>query len=204
MAKTEPETIIVVLGTGRCGTKSLHTLLNEQPGVTSTHEFGGQLLLPWRPDQRLFKQALQVLMTADTPIVASVASFQLPYVHMFREALPNKTLKFVCLERDRTEVIESFMAWTGRKNHWQPRPEFPNVYDHCFPTCNKSITKQGAIGKYWSQYHGTAKQQEEQFDDFGIFKTDSLNSRMELEALFNWLGLKDFHTKIFRENKGTK
>src|SRR2546423_307998 len=112
--------ILLGIGSGRCGTRSLANLLNRQPGTQVTHEEPPRL--PWRiPHDRAMTHRLAQI----EPIVGDVASYFLPYVQQAIEYSPG--IRIVCLKRPREEVIDSFCRWLDKvhplpTNHWAARP----------------------------------------------------------------------------------
>src|SRR5262245_3459710 len=98
----EDKRLILGIGTGRCGTRSLALLLNRQPGAKITHE--DYPLLPWRdPRPSAIAQRLKKLARRKTPITGDVASFYLPYVEHAVAIAPD--IRIVCLERPKEEVV---------------------------------------------------------------------------------------------------
>src|SRR5690606_35389199 len=73
--------IILGIGSGRCGTRSLADVLERQPGCRVTHE--ERPLLAWDADQkgeRLRARFARWRQLRSEPIVGDVASFYLPYL----------------------------------------------------------------------------------------------------------------------------
>lgn len=127
------EGIVFGLGTGRCGTTSLASLLNGQPETVCFHELNPSCMA-WSGAEatigslmRDFKAILggeQPEVTADlvapnrtAPLerasslpkisaIGDIGSYYLPYVPFMLDRWPG--LRFPCLRRDRSEVIASF------------------------------------------------------------------------------------------------
>src|SRR5437667_11423287 len=104
--------IILGIGSGRCGTRSLANLLNRQPGTRVTHEEPPRL--PWRiPHARAMAQRLaQIERSRQEQVVGDVALYYLPYVEQAIEHSPD--VRILCLKRPREEVIESFCRWIDK------------------------------------------------------------------------------------------
>lgn len=127
------EGIVFGLGTGRCGTTSLASLLNGQPETVCFHELNPSCMA-WSGAEatigslmRDFKAIFggeQPEVTADlvapnrtAPLerarslpkisaIGDIGSYYLPYVPFMLDRWPD--LRFPCLRRDRPEVIASF------------------------------------------------------------------------------------------------
>lgn len=134
--------IVIGLGSGRCGTKSLANLLDAQPDTICFHELNPSSM-SWNGAQSSVSsmirdfQALtvdgEVALTIDysvpdraTPIkglsklntltvVGDVASYYLPYVpHMLKL---DCNIKFPCLKRNKDETIDSFARKLSGGSH---------------------------------------------------------------------------------------
>ncbi|MBF9059572.1 hypothetical protein HKCCSP123_10305 [Rhodobacterales bacterium HKCCSP123] len=129
--------LIFGLGSGRCGTTSLATLLNGIPGVVCFHE-SNAMGMAWSGAEHAVHsvlndfqavlaggpRAVSVDLGAYRPLegfdplhrlktlervraIGDVASWYLPYVELILEREPNAV--FPCLRRDRQETVESFV-----------------------------------------------------------------------------------------------
>ena len=145
--------LIIGLGTGRCGTASLAHLLNSQPDSTFVHEglFSGKkydhFLLPWEVDHSKFLEWEK----------------KIQYAEIIIKKYPQ--VKFVCLKRDRNEVISSFMAKTRGRNHWSLNLSFLEfkdpIWDPIFPKFFTS--KKEGIGLYWDLYYAEVQRLQEKY-----------------------------------------
>jgi hypothetical protein len=217
--------VVLGLGSGRSGTKSLAGLLAAQPGCHATHEMVvGGARLEWEARRlpggaardaeaaaawRLGRIRTQYTSFAGwgAPVCcAAVGSSALPYVHEYLAADPG--VRVVVLERPRGEVVASFMAKTGRRNHWQRPPPSPapwpwspdKTWDIAFPKLppladgelvSPEEGKAAAIGAYWDLYHQVAAGLCEQypgrvrvFSLAAVFGEDGVAQR----ALLAWCG----------------
>ena len=180
--------LILGLGTGRCGTVSLATILSEQENTRATHEFDGQYLMDWNFDATDYIGAVARLahMAYDDQRPASIASFQLNYAARFMEDYPEA--KIIVLSRKKSEVVSSFLRWTGFKNHWCENPDAPDPYDKCFPKYQDSLAKDLAIGRYWDEYYQRCEQLEAQYP-YRVFwiGTEELSSEESVAEMLEFL-----------------
>ena len=91
---------VIGCGTGRCGTRSFTKFLNEN-GITASHE---RWNLVWEPDFDVCAKSLDI-MSEDGK--SDVGFYWLNYVEFVVDCYPET--KFVCLKRNREDVIKSFM-----------------------------------------------------------------------------------------------
>lgn len=180
--------IVIGLGSGRCGTKSLHTLFNLQPFFMSKHE---GYRLPWEFDQERFEQALSGLQNSEFEISCDVGLYWLRYVPKVLFRFPDA--KFVCMVRDKTETVNSYMAWTVKKNHWtDPDSQAwtdewkPDEWDECYP--KYPLEKRTAIGTYYDDYYSLANYYSIQYkENFQVFQVDSLNNKKGQSSILDFL-----------------
>ena len=156
----KPRKLIIGLGTGRCGTDSLTKVLNKQKDVKAYHEY---FFLGWEDD---FISALvilnQLLRDPEGEFIATVAFYWLNYVPKLCALLSD--VKFVCLWRDKEEVVESFFEHTKNRNLWTaPTSEHWDLSNlHAIDPLMMSfpkydLPKREAIAKYWDEYDRKAK-----------------------------------------------
>lgn len=155
--------IILGMGSGRCGTNSLATLLNQQPGCRITHEEWP--ILPWEPEEAelLIRERFQrIRRMRSSPVIGDVASFYLPYVEEAIRLEPE--IRIVCLKRPREQVVRSFGTWLDKvhplpTNHWAKNPApgwyHEPVYTRMFPQYDTDDRAEG-IGRYWDEYYTRA------------------------------------------------
>jgi hypothetical protein len=189
--------IILGIGSGRCGTRSLADVLNRQPGCRITHE--DRPLLAWDADQkseRLRARFARWRQRRSEPIVGDDASLYLPYLDEALSAEPD--LRVICLQRPRDEVIDSFGRWLDRvhpvpTDHWTTRPQ-PGRHHHpvwstIFPKYDEP-TRQAGIGRYYDDYYRqVARLQEACPDRVGVFPTTALNDEASLRDLLSFAGI---------------
>jgi len=209
----EERMIVIGMGSGRSGTKSLAKLLDHQDNAEVTHEYEEPLhwdlnSLHWQ----LFEDRIEDWDEAtteqffdkfeegeivETVVKGDVASWYLPYVEeMVREGIEwLGNVKVIALKRDRSEVIESFDEWTGQGNRWQKKGGDWPEYDNAFPTYSDDLTKRDAIGEYYDEYYETCEWLEDVTDFVKVFDIDVLNSEEGQQKLFDFLGI-DGKTKV--------
>lgn len=135
--------LVFGLGSGRCGTKTLQSLINMQPNSVCFHEVNPSCMA-WHGAEHAvismvkdfsgatckgrYKRGLAVDLNSperDKPlehylslekieVVGDVASYYLPYVETILEE--SQSAVFPCLVRDKDEVINSFVNKVKAKN----------------------------------------------------------------------------------------
>lgn len=150
------KTLLIGLGTGRCGTVSLARMLNQHPMFDITHE--ARPLLPWVPDEALFTTSIQCILSRPGSVVGDVSFFWLPYVSMLSAhvaKLKNVRLRFVAAERPIPEVVASFQRKVGPGiNHWTTNSALTNpshIFHSCFPKYDTD-DRAAALSRYCSEY----------------------------------------------------
>ena len=204
--------IVIGMGSGRSGTKSLAKLLDEQDNAKVAHEYGEPLHwdlneLHWQLwEDRIEEWIKPIGLRGD------VASWYLPYIEEIvrrdmdgikafdRDIVIAKNLKVIVLKRDKDEVIESFDAWTGQGNRWQEKGGDWPEYDHAFPTYPDELSKREAIGQYWEDYYETCEWLEDVTDFVKVFDIDVLNSEEGQQKIFDFLGIDGEYVEV-HENK---
>lgn len=235
-------TIVIGLGTGRSGTKSLSLILNNQRNSVCFHELNPSCAswlhgapASWnmtkefqsilsRDDTNLtidlttgenLEQCEKIKRLSKIELIGDVASYHLPHAGLLAEKHEN--IKFVCIERRREDVIESFI----RKLRVEPAPNKPRLlqslisyflqpkyrnhfidhdgrgwrpdrtWDKCFPnSSHKEIRK--AIGEYWDLYASQVRKLKNHYPGkFEIYPIDDLNSKIGQEKILNFCGLKN-------------
>ncbi len=193
--------IVVGLGPGRCGTWSLCKLLYTQRSVYSTHEtVSGTPPMPWEPDTtemwrqlyRLHVMAGKAKLIRKEPVktIAPVAFFWISYVSEMVKMLTEPI--FICLQRDRAEVIESFMVTSEAENPWTV-PDSKSWTDkdvkpwwNCAMP-NYDLPKEKAIAKYYDDYYEAAEFWQDRVPDiFRIFPVDTLNTKDGVESILDF------------------
>lgn len=190
--------MIIGLGTGRCGTVSLANLLNVN-NLNVVHEL--RPLLSWYDGD--YKQKINTLR--EQKLDGEVASYFLPYVRGINDMVEN--VKFICLKREKQQVIDSFMKKTPVTNHWCEYTEGgewkkDKEWYECFPKYNISDKKE-AISMYWESYYKEAETLSNDMDNFKIFETRDLNDEKGVYDILDFCGIDDKKIKTnIKLNKG--
>jgi hypothetical protein len=202
--------IVIGIGSGRSGTASLAKLLNAQKDAVCFHEmnpscvrFSGtprpilngidefQAILNGGDPKMLtvdFGRAVaakaydQLCRMRRVRLIGDIAFYYLTYVEQIIERNPN--VRFICLKRDRTETVESWLnkslipRWRSKRiadrvaalitrqpyyeshNHWMEHDgtvwQHDPIWDKCFPKF-PGPTKRQAIEQYWDYYYEQAE-----------------------------------------------
>lgn len=152
----EAGTIVIGLGTGRCGTNTLAALLDRQDGARVTHE-RHDVALRWEGSEILVQDTLRSCrreLDGGSRLVGDVHSAYLPYAESMLRS--DGALRLIALQRERAATVDSFLRKTERKaNHWAPTPRFARRarWNDCFPTYPAELPKDQAIGRYWDEYY---------------------------------------------------
>lgn len=205
--------IIIGMGTGRCGTRSLAKLLSQQRGTRITHE--ERPLLPWRNARAsvLVSRLERMQLTRSESILGDVASFYLPYAEHAIEFSPE--VRMVCLKRPREEVVKSFCDWLDSvhplpTNHWAIKPAagwfHEPVYTRMFPQYDCENREEG-IRRYWTEYYQRAELLTERFPQrVRVFDSQTcLNTEAGQRELLDFCGFERQSQVVvpeIHENKG--
>lgn len=198
--------LIIGLGTGRCGTVSIYRLLNSQKSSNISHE--SMPVLSWEFNQRAIEKKLNSLMKKRGRYVGDVASYYLPYMKFILGRHPD--VKFVCLKRNKKEVIESFDRHTKRWdfNHWIDHDgkkwKKSNKWDKSFPTYDIK-SKKRAIARYWEEYYKEVKKLMKKYSrNIKIFKISALNTQKGVRRILDFCGIDRTDQKIIIQIKENK
>ncbi len=185
--------LVIGLGSGRCGTKSLAKLLNAQTGTHVSHE-GIMPYLPWQHHLRPMIWGMFNLYLRNATRVGDVGFYWLNYVPwVINHVAPD--VRFICLKRDRAGTVDSFMRMTSahNRNHWSKDRRAQG--DHVDPMADAAFPKfagdkESALGQYWDEYYRIAENwAESRPDNFRVFPIDVLNNISEQKKLLSWAGL---------------
>ncbi|KPK68180.1 hypothetical protein AMJ82_08950 [candidate division TA06 bacterium SM23_40] len=192
--KTRPNHIIVGLGSGRCGTKSLAAILG------LPHE---AVALPWEHDERLFRAAMSKLSRTG----GDVGCYWLTYAERVLETFPDT--RFICLKRPRKETVAS---WVRRFAGAETFDLFVMHLDdearihapRMFPDYGDRPIAEAA-GLYWDEYYEKAEKLQERYQQcFRIFSMSPvLNEPMAQAEMLRFVGSKQATWTNFHKNKGT-
>lgn len=181
--------IVIGLGTGRCGTKSLAYLLNLQANAEVHHE-KHDANIRWNRSEQEIDVFLNWCKSNTRQLVGDVSFYYLPYVNYIWHQIP--TVKFVCLQRERKATVNSYMSWTNDKNHWINHDGTNwklDEWDHCYPKYDLD-DKFTAICRYYDEYYSVAcKVQDENPNYFRIFPINMLNSISGQHNILDYIGI---------------
>lgn len=150
--------LVFILGTGRCGFKSMHHLLSLQPNVWADYEY---VRFPWHDPSnsgimRHIVRAYGILsMYKEVNIWVGISHTYLPYVDRIIEKYP--TAKFVCMIRDKESTVKSLILdsktrnfWTNTNSkHWLLTDSRGKMYNS-FP--HFDLPKEEGCKAYWDYY----------------------------------------------------
>ncbi|MDX1641754.1 MAG: sulfotransferase [Balneolaceae bacterium] len=184
--------IVFGIGTGRCGTVSLCKLLNTQKNANITHEDKEEL--PWEFSKEIIDRKLNNIRGRNGKYVGDIAFYYLPYVEYIIEKIPS--VKFICLERKKEEVVKSYMKKTWGRNHWVNhkgiRWRKDPKWDKCYPKYDV-LFKKSALRKYWDDYHQKSLQLEQLYPkNFKLMNMRfALNTREGVLELLKFIQITD-------------
>lgn len=202
---------LIGCGSGRCGTESLASLIDNCSSWKCTHE--RKPVLPWQVDQDKLRNRINLFQ--DRTKYGDVAYYYLPYIEdMIRKV---DDLVVVCLKRNKEDTVNSFMAKVSYyrdkpKNHWEEHdgerwykddkfdPTFPNI--KAPSDLPQEEYRRYQISRYWEEYYQWAENMAEIHNNFRVFDIDVLNDRAKQEELFDYIGISNptFNLGI-RENQ---
>jgi len=184
--------LVLGVGTGRCGTKSLTRLLEHQDDTYATHERYGSRVR-WDCPPNLWPKRLWVdTMRNDHSIVASVDFKWTNHIEHFLEwgEKLGREVRVVGLKRDRQEVIDSYDKWKPNSDHWSfhgYRETKPDEWDHCYP-CYNTDSKREGIGLFWDEVYEKIEKFEKKDERVFCFETEDLNTITGVKAILNFVG----------------
>mmetsp|Transcript_49562 Transcript_49562/g.94706 ORF Transcript_49562/g.94706 Transcript_49562/m.94706 type:complete len:555 (-) Transcript_49562:188-1852(-) len=213
------KTVVIGIGSGRCGTMSLATLLNKQPGTQVSHEHNRCEGLAWNNDghvpsdrRRRFnaRRRLAMLRARQAKVVGDIALWYLPYVPMLLES---RNVRVVALKRNREDTVASFERWFGGMNHfpWALSEEIgrmPNFtvhsmgYDKCYPKydwdeSNTPTLREGAE-RYYDDYYSNVDMLIEKYPRrVRLYNSYGLLNNLDVQRdLFEFLGMTQYQPQV--------
>lgn len=192
------QSIVLGIGSGRCGSLSLVTVLNQQPGTSVTHE--ERPLLPWKREtgeRVICERFARFRRTRDANLLGDVATFYLPYIEDAIALEPS--IRIVCLRRPREEVVRSFCRWLERScalptNHWAENPApgwyHEPIWTRIFPQYETQDREEG-IGRYWDEYYEKVNELVARYpDQIRLFETEqALNTEDGQREMLSFVGI---------------
>src|SRR5208337_272097 len=192
------QSIVLGIGTGRCGLRSLAKILNEQAETQSSYE--EPPLLPWKPadGERVVRERFaRFRANGRGRILCDVASFYLPYLEVAIAAEPD--IHILALRRPREEVVVSFCEWLEQgfplsTNHWadQPAPGWHHdpLRTRTYPQYATQNREEG-IRRYWDEYYRRVEELGRRHPrQIRVFDTyEALNTPAGLQDLLGFAGI---------------
>ncbi len=172
-------TLVIGIGTGRCGSTSLATLLDSQEGAAVTHEHAP--VLAWGRGTgadgfhiRRFRNH-----AGRHGLFGDVAHWWLPRLPDLIAAFPD--IRVIVLRREREATVRSFVklragaggagfAWGGNREGIGPH----NIWRSTYPP-SEPMEFAEAIGRYWDRYYAEAAET--------LAETDAAHLLVETERL---------------------
>jgi len=189
--------LIISIGTGRCGSVSLSKFLSAQEYVSVLHE--GRLdshkirkLIKWGNDEKNLFEWLEFLLSLDgNKFVGDTGMYYLPYIEQIIEKYPQ--VKIIVMERDKEEVVKSYIKKTTGRNHWFDHDgkewDKDDKWDPCYPKYDIS-NKEKALEKYWEDYKSQTDNLILKFPDkikkWTIQSLNTLNGKNEILNFLNY------------------
>lgn len=175
--------LIIGLGSGRCGTVSLASLLRLQEKTSVTHE---NCPVPWEFDEHAWdwiitKKLLSGNKPYDTEVIGDVGYYWINYIDRLLDLKLDTT--FVCLKRDRKEVIESMWGYTSGLNV-HPTDDWYRMYPRY------DAHPKDAVGLMWDDYYEIAEACLRKYPDKFILMDmdDALNDEDKQEKMLKFMG----------------
>lgn len=189
--------IIIGLGSGRCGTVTLSTLLSNIRGVNVKHEL--KHILPWDGYVDIVIDKISQISNLEGDIVGDVGFYYLNYVMVILKCHPAHDIKFVCLRRSKAKTVESFYKIWGVRHNGIEDKKWQEALPKYMWKCDKR-----SLRRYWEGYYKLAEQWQHRFSKFfKIFETEKvLNNRGEMIKLFDFIGIPEEKREYvsFRKN----
>lgn len=191
MTETTPKNkrLILVIGSGRCGTQSLARVVDQQPSAAFTHEKAP--LLPWEVDFELLHAKIDSFLERRAAIVGDAAFYYLPYIDQVLNHWPST--KIVCLKRNKEDTVKSFLKWTHSTHRWLDHDGsqwHQEEWDKCYPKFDIA-DRDEACRRYWDLYYEQVDSLLGKFPGrIRIWEIDrALNTKAGLRELLDFVGL---------------
>ena len=170
--------IIIGYGTGRCGTKSLASFLNQQEGFNVTHE---KVALGWYQAFTDTEIAVRDFVSRDSQVIGDVGFYWINYLDLILRKYPNA--KAINIFRDEEEVVESF--WSYKKPD-----EVNQVFEKwCSYPYDSSESTKDAIAFTIKRYRFLENEVLKHYPaSIYRLRMGDLNNKNKLEDLLDWVG----------------
>jgi hypothetical protein len=202
-------TVVLGIGTGRCGTTSLATLLNAQQGAKVTHERYDSRV-PWGRGGRRWLKHLLHDIDCGTKLYGDVSFYWLPHIEFILEEISrNYNVKVIVLKRDKKDTVSSFINKTISRNHWQIHEgekynHCHQGWDNCFPKFCAS-GKREALEAYWKYYYGEVSRLSQKYEkNVRCFRMKSLNRKNGQKDILKYAGVEACNRVLLENIKKNK
>jgi hypothetical protein len=176
--------------------------------MSATHE---AFTMHWEPKLDHLVYAIGRLLNRERQFVSDVGFYWINHVEKAMKYLPDP--KFICLKRDKRQVVASFdkrtpmtSYWTSPiSKHWDWDKYELNNKMLLFPQYD--LPKKLAIARYWEDYYWVAKYLEKRFpDNFKVFSMRYvLNTAFGQREMMEFAGVENpTINKNIWENKSTQ
>jgi hypothetical protein len=204
--------LIIGFGTGRSGTTSLGAYLNAHQSVKVLHE--GRLNpnddarpFSWSGDSDAVLNWLNTLVhgTSDFNWVGDIGLYYLNYIPAIIAVYPEA--RFICMERDKEEVVASYLQWTEGKNHWIVHDgsdwRADPIWDDSYPKYAVN-TKAEALEQYWVDYAAQTRAVRDEFPKhIQIVNLRDFNQEVTRDAILDFIGftgIRNVKTPVHRNS----
>ena len=182
--------LIIGLGTGHCGTRSLAKLLALQENCLGLHEFPPPVAIGSRP--QLIQERMDLFKLQKEDVVADVAFWYLPFVEEIMEYFHD--VLFICLERPKQDFVKSVLNYIDpsffplqyfKVDVRIKAPEF----GMCFPQYAPSLTQDEALGEFWEDYRWQIRDLMRAYPNhIRYWPTEALNDKTQVKEILTFLG----------------
>lgn len=200
--------IVIGLGTGRCGTKTLSYLLNHQPWFHIRHECTP--ILPYEQDYQKLENKLQYIgdRCRRNKVYGDVSFYYLWYAEYL--LFQYDDLKILCVERNNEDVVNSYYKKVTKKvphsteplykNFWQDdNGRYKSDWDKAYPKFSRKYILREAIEKYCEFYKKWCREIVEKYSDrFFIFDVEVMNSITGQDKIYEFLCIPKDDRKYFQ------
>jgi hypothetical protein len=135
----KPGTVVLGVGTGRCGSTSLAAAFREADAALATHETPPMIFWQPQPEQVEFHMRRLALLSRYYRLVFDAAHWWLKLLPGFLERFPGG--RVIGLHRDMESCVNSFLRIKGVEpgsvNHWAPPDDTrwrKSSWDPCYPS----------------------------------------------------------------------
>lgn len=197
------KTVIIGLGSGRSGTKSLAVLLDSQANTLVLHETNPDA--PGFPkDMKLFNKRFDIIEQYEEQYIGDVSFYNIYYISELVEKFKDYNLKFIVIKRPRNNVINSYKRHAGN-NDWWGKKSSDKYWTRFYPEYEGTLSEK--IGKYWDWYYSEVDKLSESLDNMKIFNINDLNTIEGVNNILDFVGYsekRNVQIKIQKNRKASK